>query len=337
MTSKPPSASPLFGIGLVLLSAVGLAAQNVVLRLFFSAKEVIGLGTFGGFVPDNLSNILFLLALRTGCMAVILAIIAPLLYRSTYPDIRQALRSPRLRNATLSGGTCSIAGLAFLYAALSQLPTGVAIATFFIYPALTVLLAWKFLKQRPSSYQLTMMGVILGGVFLLNWIPANPGGPPAASSTVLGFLCALCAAFGFGLYGICSEIVLRPHPSHTHLHPVPFSLLSFGIGALWSSAIALLLQGSGQPLTMSMTFANEVLVMTLICAGCTLVAYVLNNFGVRYIGAALTALITATVPSLTTIFAWGILNETLLPYQIAGIGLITLGVAALSLKAGTTK
>ncbi|MEM8716424.1 MAG: hypothetical protein AAGE92_11705 [Cyanobacteria bacterium P01_G01_bin.4] len=44
MTSKRLSSNPLFGIGLVLLSAVGLAAQNVVLRLFFSSKEAIARG-----------------------------------------------------------------------------------------------------------------------------------------------------------------------------------------------------------------------------------------------------------------------------------------------------
>ena len=65
-------------------------------------------------------------------------------------------------------------------------------------------------------------------------------------------------------------------------------------------------------------------------------AYVLNNFGVRYIGAALTALITAMVPSFTTVFAWIILSETLQNYQTVGIVMITLGIAALSFKAGAS-
>lgn len=333
MTSKPLSSHPLFGIGLVLLSAVGLAAQNVVLRLFFSAKEVIGLGTFGGFIPNTLSNILFLLAIRTAAMTVILAIAAPIFYRSTYADIRRAFRTPGLRNAILSGGTCSTAGLAFLYAALSQLPTGVAIATFFIYPAITVLLAWKIFQQQPSAYQLGVMGIILSGVFLLNWTPADSA---AASGTWMGFICALLASSGFGLYGIFSEIALRPHPSRPHLHPIPFSLLVFGVGALFSSATTVLLYGLGNPLTIPPSTANAVFVMTLICAVLTLVAYVLNNFGVRYIGAALTALITAMVPSLTTVFAWVILSEILQIYQTAGIAMITLGIAALSFKAGAS-
>lgn len=340
MTSKSLSSHPLFGIGLVLLSAVGLAAQNVVLRLFFSSKQVIGLGTFGGFIPDNLSNILFLLAIRTLCMTGILAIAAPLLYPRTYADIRMALRTSRLRKAIFSGGICSITGLMFLYAALSQVPTGVAIATFFIYPAITVLLAWKIFHQRPPTYQLVVMGIILVGVFLLNWPPpslgnTSPGNTAADPSTTLGLICALLASLGFGCYGIFSEIALRPHLSRPYIHPIPFSLLVFSVGGALSGSITLLLQFTGQPLTIPVTTTDEVLVMTLICAGFTLVAYVLNNFGVRYIGAALTALITAMVPSLTTIFAWGILNETLRVYQIFGIGMITLGVAALSAKAGS--
>ncbi|MEM9216836.1 MAG: DMT family transporter [Cyanobacteria bacterium P01_F01_bin.150] len=330
--SKPLSSHPLFGIGLVLLSAVGLAAQNVVLRLFFSSKDVIVLGTFGGFIPDDLSNILFLLAIRTAGMAIMLAIAAPIIYAPTYADIRRASRTPRLRNAILSGGICSIASLAFLYAALSQLPTGVAIATFFIYPAITVLLAWKIFQQRPPAYQLVVMGVILGGVFWLNWPLADNAA--TSSGSLLGFICALLASSGFGLYGIFSEIALRPHSARPHLHPIPFSLLVFGVGAVFSCATTLLLWGLGNPLTIPLWAADEVLVMTLVCAGLTLVAYVLNNFGVRYIGAALTALITAMVPSLTTVFAWGLLSETLRIYQMAGIAMITLGIAALSFKAG---
>ena len=85
-------------------------------------------------------------------------------------------------------------------------------ATYFIYPAITVLLAWKLLQQRPSIYQLALMGVILGGVFLLNWIPPSTGEIPGTSGTALGFLCALCASFGFGLYGIFSEIALPLSP-----------------------------------------------------------------------------------------------------------------------------
>lgn len=338
MASTSSSSSPLFGIGLVLLSAVGLAAQNVVLRLFFSSKEVIGLGTFGGFIPDGLSNLLFLLATRTACMTMILAIAAPFLYRPTYPDIYRAIRTPRLRHAILSGGTCTTVGLAFLYAALSQLPTGVAIATFFIYPAITVLLAWRIFHQRPPLYQLVVMGVILAGVFLLNWTPAAAANVNVnvtdTSGTIVGFFCALLASLGFGFYGIVAERALRPHPSYHHLHPIPFSLLVFGVGSVLSSGATVLLHGGGQSLTIPIEMGDTVAVMTLICAGLTLVAYVLNNFGVRYIGAALTALITAMVPSLTTVFARIVLNETLFNYQMFGIGMVTLGVATLSFKAG---
>ncbi|NET10228.1 MAG: DMT family transporter [Symploca sp. SIO2B6] len=334
MTPKPLSSHPLFGIGLVLLSAVGLAAQNVVLRLFFSTKEVLGLGPFGGFIQDDLSNILFLLAIRTACMTVLLAIAAPLIYRPTYADLRRAAHTPHLRKAILGGGTCSIAGLVFLYTALSQLPTGVAIATFFVYPAITVLLAWQIFHQRPSTHQLVTMGGILSGVFLLNWVPPATVGATESPETTLGFICALFASLGFGLYGIFAEMALRPYPSRPHLHPIPFSLSVFAIGMVLSSGITILLHLGGQSLTIPPATKDEILIMTLICAGLTLVAYVLNNFGVRYIGAALTALITAMVPSLTTVFAWGVLNEVLRTYQILGIGMITVGVAALSVKVG---
>ncbi|MGB3293485.1 MAG: DMT family transporter [Phormidesmis sp.] len=67
------------------------------------------------------------------------------------------------------------------------------------------------------------------------------------------------------------------------------------------------------------------------------VTYILNNFGIRYIGASLTALISASAPALTALFARISLQEALQPPQILGIGLVTVGVAALSLNRRSQK
>ncbi|MGD1897790.1 MAG: EamA family transporter [Phormidesmis sp.] len=56
------------------------------------------------------------------------------------------------------------------------------------------------------------------------------------------------------------------------------------------------------------------------------------NFGIRLIGASLTALISATTPTLTALFAWFTLQESLQLQQIVGVALVTAGVAVLSLK-----
>ncbi|MGB7250984.1 MAG: DMT family transporter, partial [Phormidesmis sp.] len=134
------------------------------------------------------------------------------------------------------------------------------------------------------------------------------------------------AGLSFGLYGIFSELALQ---SNTSLHPVPFSLVTFVVVSGASSLSLWVLP----PVNLLPTLWQPVLVMTAVSALITVTAYVLNNFGIRYIGASLTALISGSTPALTALLAWIALQEGLRSQQILGVGLlVTIGVAALSLK-----
>ena len=226
--------------------------------------------------------------------------------------------------AVVGSGLCLFIGLTLLYFSLSQISAGVAIATFFIYPAITVLLAWRFLRQQPRPYQLWLTLVICSGVALTTLsrgsdLSLNPGTSPTP-----GILCALLAGLSFGLYGIFSEIALQSQA----FHPVPFSFLTFVIVSLASSlSLTVLPSINVEPASW-----HPLLILTLVSALVTVVAYVLNNFGVRYIGASLTALISGSTPALTALLAWLTLQEALQLQQILGVGIVTIGVATLSLK-----
>lgn len=315
------------GITLVLFSAIGLATQNIVSRVFFVAGPLFSQIELGGWIAPQLNNIVMLLAIRMATMAVLLAAVSPLLYARTFSAILQQLsQNLKLSGAVVGSGLCLFVGLTSLYFSLSQISAGVAIATFFIYPAITVLLAWRFLSQRPHSYQLRLMLVIFSGVALTTLssgsdLALNPGTSPTP-----GILCALLAGLSFGLYGICSEIALQ---SQSSLHPVPFSLLTFIIVSL-ASSLSLTVMPS---INVDSASWHPIWVTTLLSALVTVVAYVLNNFGVRYIGASLTALISGSTPALTALLAWIALQEALQPQQIIGVGIVTVGVATLSLKA----
>ena len=168
-------------------------------------------------------------------MAGLLASAEPRLYPGTYSAIWKLTQDSQRLGCVVGSGVCLFVGLIALYFSLSQVVAGVAIALFFIYPAITLLLAWKFLKQRPRAYQLGFMVVIFLGVMLTT---QGEGTDAAAlSSSVLGILSALLAGLSFGIYGIFAEIVLQPAKSAQRqqqyhrqaLHPVPFSLATFGI------------------------------------------------------------------------------------------------------------
>ncbi|MBT9314559.1 DMT family transporter [Leptothoe spongobia] len=320
----PLRSTKLWGIGLVLLSALGLSIQNVVLRLFFTESQLFGQIPFGGFVTPRLSNVVLLLAIRMSVMTLLLAGLTPWLYPKTFRVLSALPKTPKLLGSVVASGVCLFFGLVLLYTALSQVATGVAIATFFIYPAITVLLAWLFFRQAPPNYQLWLMGVIFIGVVLTS---LNPSATPAGNP-LLGGICALGAGLGLGLYGIVAELSLKGQPPHSGLHPVPFSLCIFTLVAILASLMLLFLQET----TIAPMVWPPVLGMTLFSAILTLMAYVLNNSGIGLIGASLTALLSASAPVLTALFAWWILQEELQQQQIIGIGLVTVGVAMLSLK-----
>jgi len=324
--SQNASSKILLGIVLVLLSAIGLATQNVISRLFFVPSVLFGIVDLGGWLSPQISNIVMLLALRMALMALLLAIAAPLLYRNTFTAIRQLFREGKQLGAVVGSGLCLFFGLTSLYFALSQIAAGIAIAAFFIYPAITLLLAWRFLQQRPRTYQLGLTLVIFFGVAL-----TTVGAATSASATanaMLGILGGLLAGLSFGLYGIFAEVALQPAAPTRALHPVPFSLVTFIVVSSLASVSLFFLA----PVAVSASAWQPILAMTLFSALITVIAYVLNNFGIRLIGASLTALISASAPALTALFAWGALQESLRSQQILGVSVVTIGVAALSLK-----
>ena len=321
------SSKVLLGVVLVLLSAVGLATQNIVSKLFFVSGDLFGYASLGGWVAPQLGNIALLLALRMALMALLLAIAAPRLYADAFAEIWQLARDFRRLGYVVGSGTCLFVGLTSLYFALSQIAAGIAIATFFIYPAITVLLAWRCLQQRPSIYQLGVMSFIFGGIVLTT----SPGAAESTANgnSLLGILGSLIAGLSFGLYGIFAELVLQPRKAQMALHPVPFSLLTFIVVSALSGVSLFFLS----PVSVASAVWHPVMVATLFSALVTVIAYVLNNFGIRLIGASLTALISASTPALTALFAWLALQESLQLLQAIGIGLVTVGVAALSIKA----
>lgn len=324
MTSPNASSKPLLGLILVLLSAVGLAAQNVTSRIFFVPSLIFGQITFGGFISPQLANVVLILAVRMAMMAVLLVSVSPWLYPHTFATLRQLPKFPRLLRYVAGSSLCLFIGLTCLYTALSQIETGVAIAIFFIYPAITVLLAWKFFHQRLPRYKLGLMVMILIGVMLTT----VTAGSDTENNLLLGSLSAVGAGLSFGIYGIFAEVCLQSQSSHSALHPVPFSLSTFiGVSGLASLTLLFL-----PPIEVAAAAWITLLAMTLLSAALTLFAYILNNFGIRYIGASLTALISASAPALTALFARVVLQEALQLQQIMGIGLVTVGVAALSLK-----
>ncbi|MBD2122105.1 DMT family transporter [Trichocoleus sp. FACHB-262] len=311
------------GLILVLLSSVALSFHNVVVKVLFRSHEVLGLGQIGGVIMPGLGNSLLILWMRMLIVVPLLALLAPVLYPPMWRDIKRFLLAPDrrpLRNVVGSGGFLFLSQV-LIYTALAQIAAGTAITIFFIYPTITVLLAWKIFGDRPTVFRLVVMAVICSGGVLA--LPQVTG--PATGNLWLGSVAAAASGFAFAGYVILTGLCTRM------LNPVPVSLIQFVTIFVLSSVV---LMFPAQALTVKIQPAMwpGFMLGCLVLGAATLLGYLFTNIGIRLIGAAPASIISATGPAFTAILAWLIIQDQLESRQWFGVLLVTLGVAGLNLE-----
>ena len=142
----------------------------------------------------------------------------------------------------------------------------------------------------------------------------------------LGSTTGIIAGISFAFYVILTRICAA------RLHPVSFTLINFGT-MLFLCFISLLLPvPTGWGLDINRGNFLELILSAFILGVLTLCGYLLNNFGIRKLGATRAGLVSATVPALTVIFAGIIIQETLPLIQVLGVLLVTFGAAAFSIE-----
>ncbi|MCL1463852.1 EamA family transporter [Argonema galeatum] len=312
------------GLLLILLSSLTLSFQNVVTRVILKEQLIFGGIKLGGFITPSPGNSLLILAMRMIIVAPLMAfIIAPWRYPNTYRDIRQ-LGNPDQRGRLFSvvgSGFFLFLSQFFIYIALGNIPTGVATTIFFIYPTVTILLAWAIFRDKPTFLLiLATISIYIGG-FLT--IPSLTTG--AKGNYTLGAITAVTSGIAFAVYVILIKV--------SKLHPIPFSVVNFTTILFFSSLV--LLVGSAVPglaFTVKPTMWPELWVGALILTVTTLFGYLLNNFGVPMIGPALASVVGASGPALTVIMAFFIINEKLNHLQVLGVVLVTVWVLGISME-----
>ncbi|HAJ59697.1 MAG TPA: hypothetical protein DCP31_10840 [Cyanobacteria bacterium UBA8543] len=174
---------------------------------------------------------------------------------------------------------------------------------------------------RPNLFlSLIIVSILLGSVLL--------GLPSGRTSNLFGFgiSAAVGGAIAFAFYILLAQNCAR------QLSPIPLSWLHFVIILVFSSlSLAGPLPESWR-LNVVPSVWPELIISSLLLGGATLLSYLLNNIGLKMIDAARASLLGATVPALTALLAWVILQQALQVQQIFGVVLITLGVVALSLE-----
>jgi drug/metabolite transporter (DMT)-like permease len=305
------------GYVLVLLAGAFFCSQNLIVRVLFNPARVFGQLDTGGFVEPTLANSFLLLFMRTAVGVPLMVGLLPLVYRPLWADLGQLSRPQYRRDLALAltGGVLMFLYLALLYVSIGSIAAGIALALFFTFPVYTALLSWYWFGSRPSTLRWGIMAVILLGSALT--LPQEGGD----YSSWVGVAMGLASAVAYALYSVTAQKAFET------FHPVPFTTISFMTTLVLAAGSLLIWDSDFSGLAWTALWVGG-----LLSAIATVSGHVLNNLGIRLVGATATAMVGAVNPALTALFGWLGLQEQLSLLQGTGIGLVTVCVALLALS-----
>ncbi|PSR18439.1 transporter [filamentous cyanobacterium CCP3] len=306
----------MLGYVLILLATVCFGAQNLITRVLFTPSDLLGMVETGGFVAPTLPNSFLLMFMRMLVGVPLMAVLLPPIYPAMWADLRRLGLASYRRELYLAlvGGVLMFSYLALLYVSVGRIAAGIALTLFFTFPVYTALLDWYWFGHRPSASRWAILALILLGSALT--IPMTG----AAIESWLGVVFGLASGVVYAFYTVAAQKAFET------FHPVPFTGISFAVTLVLSAACLLL-----WPVELAGLLWPALWMGGLLSAIATLTGHVLNNLGIRVVGATAASMLGAANPALTAVLAWGILQEQLSLVQGLGVLLVTVSVGLLSL------
>lgn len=322
------SSVQLVGIILLVLSTVASALYNVAIKVvFLPGSQIFGVFDVQRLISPTLGNSLLILMLRMLVVVPLMLVLAPILHSRVWEDLQYLSNS--LRGNSTNPSAKRVLGLSILsgcflflsqvliYLAIGQVPTGMAIALFFVYPVISALLSWFLFRDRLTLFSTGAIAAIgLGELLVLGGSTRTVMG-----NIPVGSIAALASGTAFAFYLIFSRMCAAK------LHPVSFTLINFATMLLLSVFGLILPLPTNWNLQLNSAYLLELVLCAFLLGVLTLLSYLLNNFGIRKMGASRSAIIGATIPALTVILAGFIIQETLQLEQALGVLLVTFGAA----------
>ncbi|MCU0545610.1 MAG: DMT family transporter [Oscillatoriaceae cyanobacterium Prado104] len=318
------------GLMLALSSAVVLSLFNVCLRILIKGRNprvILGLFEVPGVVTPGFGNSLLILLMRLIVVMALMPVLATFLYPSVWKDIRRLFQSRdrALWSKVLGSAFFLFLSQVLIYLAIGNIPAGIAITIFFIYPIVTVLGSWLLFGSRPSTVSLFAVGGITLGLILAG-LPSFSAPAPDGGNVGVGVTAAVSSGITFAGYVLLTQMAAGK------LHPIPFSLVNFAAIFVFSAlSLWVPLPGNLAP-SIDQNVWSGLIVGGVILGVLTLFSYLLNNFAIRFAGAAFASVIGTLGPALTALFGFVIINEKLQPVAILGMIVVTLSVAAMSVE-----
>lgn len=329
-TSRRTSPTDLqLGLLMVVLSTLALSLHNVIVGVIGYGGQLLGRIPVAEVLPLTIPNSLLLLWLRMVVVVPLLALVAPRLYPNVGNDLRQIFQRDQRRPLAqvIASGFFLFLSQVLIYKAIADVGPGVAVTLLFMYPLITVPLAWFLFGDRPTPLRLVVMFAITMGI-VFTALPRIYTDLSGNGVSLWGVGAALLASVAFSLFLVAMQLCFK------RLHPVSVSLLQFSTIFILTSLI--LIVGSffgldpGEPTRPLGLYIGAGLLGLM-----TLLGYLFNNYGVKLLGASQASIVAASGPVVTAILAYLITpgeKSALLFIQWMGVVLVTLGVISLSLE-----
>ncbi|MDB9310116.1 EamA family transporter [Aphanizomenon sp. CS-733/32] len=324
------------GFLFIALSTVVSSLYNVAIKaIFFTASNPLGGLPTQQLIFPTLGNIFLILMLRLLVVVPLMLLSSPILHPPIWQELENLFASFKA-NATptenktkqtlflsVISGCLLFLSQVFIYIAIGEVRTGMAIALFFIYPVMSVFLSWFLFQERPNLLVTGAMAAIFCGELLVLGSQST-----GVNNTSLGSTTAILSGVSFAIYVILTRICA----TKLKLHPVSLTLINFTTMLLLSFICLIIPLPGNLGLAISSSNVLELVLSAFILGVLTLCSYLFNNFGIRKLGSPFSSLIGATVPILTVIFAGILLQESLDIVQVIGVILVTLGAASIGWK-----
>ncbi|MEH1781581.1 MAG: EamA family transporter [Nostoc sp.] len=338
--SRSPNSSGLstlqIGFLLIVSSVVVSSLYNVAIKVIFhEGSQIFGVLEVEQLLPPTLGNTLLILTLRFMVVVPLMVLLSPMLHPRLWQDLENLAASVRGNPTPANAATKQILVLSIvsgcflflsqvlIYIAIAQVPTGMAITLFFIYPMVSGLLSWFLFRDRPTLFRIAAIAAICCGELLVL------GGSPSIGigNISMGSSTAIISGVAFAAYIILTRVCA------SKLHPVTFTLINFTTMLLLSFICLMLpLPSNWNLVVVDPSKMLELVLSAFILGVLTLAGYLLNNVGISKLGASRSALIGGSIPVLTVILAGLIIQENLDIVQILGVLFVTFGAAAFSFE-----
>ena len=285
--------------------------------LIVALASAAAFGTSGPFAKELFSagwSPAAAVMMRIAIAALVLAIPTAYELRGRWYLLRTNAR------AVLLYGLFGVAGCQlFYFLAVQHLSVGVALLLEYLSPTLLVLLAWARTRRAPSRLTLVGAAVALLGLVLVLDVFGS------VSVDAIGVLFGLAAA-------VCSAtyFVVASDEPQDGLSPLALSGAGLAVGIvpllLLGAVGALPMHASLQSVPLGQWHVSVLVPVLGISLVAAAFAYVSGVMAARTLGTRVASFVALAEVLFAVLFAWLLLGELPLPVQLAGGGLIVLGV-----------